>query len=69
MAHMNTTSPTSPDYYENHNTEALEAIAANSAAAGQHIAANYGADHLLAVEHAAIWAAVTHVLIARQVAA
>jgi hypothetical protein len=66
---MTTISPTDPEFYEDRDTAALEDLAATFAENGQHIAASSGADHPLAVEYAAMWAAVTSVLIAREVLA
>lgn len=66
---MTTISPTDPEFYEGRDTADLEALARRFAADGAIVAANAGADSPIAAEYAAMWAAVTSVLIAREVLA
>lgn len=51
--------PTETSFYASHTDAQLEACIAKAAADGMYIASNSGADHPLAVELAAMWAAAT----------
>jgi cytochrome c biogenesis factor len=58
-------SPTQIDFYASHTDAQIEAVIAKAASSGSYIAANSGADHPLAVEYAAMWAAATGALLLR----
>lgn len=62
-------SPTEISFYANHSDAQLEACIAKSAADGMYIASYSGADHPLAVELAAMWAAATGAALLRSIAA
>lgn len=64
-----TTSPTEISFYANHTDAQIEAVIAKSAISGSYIAANSGADHPLAAEYAAMWAAATGAALLRTIAA
>jgi cytochrome c biogenesis factor len=62
-------SPTEISFYANHSDAQLEACITKAAQSGSYIAANSGADHPLAVEYAAMWAAATGAALLRSIAA